>query len=56
MKTGKLIFTGNFHYKCIDCETIFPVIGLSIKCNGHNISKCPWCRADTEIWQNGRGL
>ncbi len=60
------------HYGCVDCGTLFPVlidwdngvgaVGQSwnevraIKCNGHAITVCPWCRPDSKPWENGRGM
>lgn len=26
-----------------------------IRCNGHRITLCPWCRADSKPWTAGRG-
>ena len=43
-------------YTCVDCNTDYPKIGKTIKCNGAVITKCPWCRIDSEPWRYGRGL
>ena len=42
-------------YECDDCETLFRTEGGQMRCNGHVISVCPWCRPDSEPWKNGRG-
>lgn len=44
------------HWSCITCSTSFPVIADVIRCNGHIIDLCPWCRSDSAPWTNGRGL
>lgn len=69
-KTGrlkKLEHTGRHdhaHYECVDCGTRYPVLveydeewntTQTIKCNGHPITLCPWCRPDSEPWKNSRG-
>lgn len=56
---------GNTHHACVDCETMYPVLvdydedwnpTSAVKCNGHVITVCPWCRPDSESWKHGRGL
>ena len=42
-------------YKCCDCGTEYPFINERIRCNGHEITLCPWCREDSKPWTNGRG-
>jgi DNA-directed RNA polymerase subunit RPC12/RpoP len=53
------------HYECVDCGTRYPLIReydeewnetMAIKCNGHVITVCPWCRPDNEPWEHGRGV
>jgi len=44
------------YFACADCKTEFPQIGGEIRCNGHNIAQCPWCRPDSKPWTDGRGL
>ena len=64
MTTGKLKSIGRHRFglktlyfvQCIDCDTIYPEINGTVKCNGHIINKCPWCRSDTKPCENGRGL
>jgi len=46
----------NEHWTCPTCSTTFPVIGGAIRCNGHTITLCPWCRSDSAPWTRGRGL
>jgi hypothetical protein len=53
-------------FECVDCGTVFPKLKeynprtdefeMHIKCNGHKINKCPWCRPDSTPWTNGRGI
>jgi hypothetical protein len=43
------------YYKCANCSTSFPEIDGEIRCNGHAIELCPWCRADSAPWRKGRG-
>ena len=43
-------------YGCIDCSTWYVVVNKKIRCNGHTITKCPWCREYSEPWKNGRGV
>ena len=70
VKTGRLTARevgrhDHEHYGCVDCDTLYPVLvdydedwneTREIKCNGHAITLCPWCRPDSEPWKNGRGL
>lgn len=42
-------------YECEECVTRFPEINGNIMCNGHKITKCPWCRKDSKPWHYGRG-
>ena len=64
VKTGRLEYVGEYqmglddrrsHYRCIDCQTEYPVMRGFISCNGCNIGLCPWCRPDSEPWKHGRG-
>lgn len=64
MKTGRLEETGlqrlgrdelRTYFRCVDCQTEYPVLRGFISCNGHKIGRCPWCRPDSEQWKNGRG-
>ena len=41
---------------CIECQTIYPVLNGRVMCNGHKITKCPWCRPDSKAWKYGRGI
>lgn len=34
------------YYACVDCDTLFPIVGGEVMCNGHAINLCPWCRCD----------
>ena len=43
------------HYTCETCQTSYPVIDGEIRCNGHVVDRCPWCRTDSAPWKNGRG-
>lgn len=62
-KTGVLRYIGRFklarqvydYFRCVDCGTEFPEIDGSASCNGHKISRCPWCRPDSKPWTAGRG-
>lgn len=42
-------------FTCKDCDTDYPEIDNSIKCNGAVIKLCPWCREDSKPWTYGRG-
>lgn len=42
-------------YRCTNCKTSYPVIDGAIRCNGHSIELCPWCRVDSKPWTKGRG-
>lgn len=46
----------NQWHRCITCGTEFPEIGGEIRCNGHTIDLCPFCRTDSRPWSRGRGL
>ncbi len=52
---GKLGDTTYNYFRCDDCGGDYPVIDGRIKCNGHAITLCPWCRPDSEPFKNGRG-
>ena len=61
--TGKLERIEERLYKCIDCDTEFrlipedvkyPLESEGIRCNGHKIKLCPWCRPDSKPLTNGR--
>lgn len=63
--SGKLISVGikmscnkrTEFFACVDCKTEYPRYFYgSIMCNGHVITKCPWCRTDSKPWYKGRGL
>lgn len=66
MTTGTLESGAKGHVMCVDCKTQYPVseyydriddeIKSGIKCNGHIITLCPWCRPDSEPWKHGRGI
>jgi hypothetical protein len=43
------------HYRCIDCNTIYPEIDGFIQCNNTYIELCPFCREDAKSWRNGAG-
>ena len=43
-------------FKCQYCGVEYPVIDSQIKCNGYAITECPWCRLDSQPYQNGRGI
>jgi len=55
----------NGHVRCVDCNTIFPILTVfierneswitSIRCNGQSITLCPWCQKDSQPWFVGRG-
>lgn len=63
-KTGNLKYVGLYkiglsehpHSECIDCGTSYIHIKGKISCNGHTIKKCPFCRPDSFLWKNGRGI
>jgi hypothetical protein len=61
MTTGRLKYLteyaadGHDLYRCLDCRTVYPVISGKIRCNGHVIRLCPWCRPDSRPWTSGRG-
>lgn len=40
---------------CKDCKTEYIIHNNNIMCNGHKITKCPWCREDSKPWRDGRG-
>jgi hypothetical protein len=53
-------------FVCVDCNTTYPEIMYfdriddrvkwGIRCNGHTITLCPWCKPDSKPWINGRGI
>ena len=44
------------YFRCDKCKTDYPVIGGILKCNGHIIDDCPWCKPNSETWKGGRGI
>ena len=32
------------YFKCLDCNTVYPVIDGYPSCNGEKLSKCPYCK------------
>jgi hypothetical protein len=40
---------------CNAWGTEFPIIKGNIRCNGHVIEECPWCRLGSLPWTTGRG-
>lgn len=63
-RTGRLVSIGHHNlgiyfsyewWRCVDCGTEFPEIDLAIRCNGYRISRCPWCKPDSQPWRGGRG-
>lgn len=63
MTTGELIEGAKGWMKCVDCGTQYPILEYmdngeikeGIRCNGHTIELCPWCRPDSMPWMHGRG-
>lgn len=45
----------NVHWTCTTCTSTYPEMNGAIRCNGHTITRCPWCRSDSKPWTNGRG-
>lgn len=54
--TAKLGMTTYEWMRCYECGASYPVIDGQAKCNGAAITKCPYCRPDSEPWKYGRGL
>lgn len=48
VKIGYVAPTYFMMYRCDKCGTEFPEINGNIMCNGHKITKCPWCRKNIQ--------
>lgn len=59
------------YYRCVSCNSEYPAKypevhsvftplierpHPDIRCNGHSIKLCPWCRVDSKPWSAGRGV